>query len=296
MPGSLLLMTTMRIRASLRITCVVVSVAVLGCGARDRNPSPHGRPVEPDTLVIAAVSMESRIREIDRNLDHVEYWARRAADAGAELALFPETTITGWWSSREIRKYAEPIDGPSIQRLIKLADELGIIIAVGMTEREGDKAYITHVLLNGDGVMGRHRKTELAGGQGGEGKVWDRGDDANVFDVKGAKIGIAICYESVHPETCAKLKANGAEIILAPYANGTDPDELLTGKRPYTYARAAENRVWYVACDAPPHDENGNLKRGAAYVISPQGELVAITSPDATGENMLIYPIPLSNN
>jgi len=262
---------------------------MIGCASPGNPGSEAGVDRPRDRLTVAAVSVESRIRQIDRNLDRIERWARRAAAAGADLVLFPETAITAWWSSREVRACAEPIDGPSIRRLIGLADELGIIMAVGMTERDGDKVYITHVLLDGSGVIGRHRKSDLAPG---EEKTWDPGHDANVFDVKGARIGIAICYESVHPPTCAKLKANGAEIILAPYANGTDPDELLTGKRPYTYARATENRVWYVACDATPHNEDGTLRRGAAYVISPDGQLVALTAPDAAGENMVVYAIP----
>lgn len=266
--------------------------AIAGCAshARINDPQPASRPVRK--LTVAAISCESRIRQIDYNLSRIEYWARQAAAAKADLALFPETAISGWWSSREIRPYAEPIDGPSITRLKKLAGELGIILAVGMTERDGNKAHITHVVLDGNGVIGTHRKSSLAAG---EEKTWDPGDDANVFEINGIRMGIAICFESVHPPTCARLKANGAEIILAPYANGTDPTELLTGKRPYTYARARENRVWYVACDAPPHDEKRNLKPGAAYVIDPQGTLVAITPPQATGEVMVVYTIELSD-
>lgn len=248
----------------------------------------------PDTLTVAAVSCVSQDRRVGQNLERIEHWARQAADAGADLVLFPEATISGWSSSREVRTVAEPVDGPSIQRLIRLADERGIVMAVGMTEADGDKVYITHVLLDGDGVIGRHRKSALAGGANGEGRVWDEGDDANVFDVLGAKMGIAICFESVYPETCQKLRANGAEIILAPYANGTEPEELTTGKRPYTYARATENRVWYVACDTAPRNEHGSRRSGAAYVISPEGQLVTITPSDTVGEVMVLWEIPVN--
>lgn len=267
---------------------MVLLACLLGGCATTQRGSPISAPVR--SITIAAVSCESRIRDTEGNLKRIEHWARKAAAAGADLALFPEMAISAWWASREIRADAEPVDGPSIRRLVRLAKELNITIAVGMTERDGKNVHITHVLLHGDGVIGTHRKSSLAPG---EEKTWDPGNDANVFTVKGVRIGIAICFESVHPPTCAKLKARGAEVILAPYANGTDPAELLTGKRPYTYARAKENGVWYVACDATPKGEDGKLRRGAAYVIDPTGRLVAITGERETGETMVVYRIAL---
>ncbi len=290
-PGACRLGIMMRCVSLWSVLVVIGSLAVVsGCGSGKSAETiqPSIRPAR--TLTVAAVSCESRIRNVEFNLSRIEFWARRAAAAGADLVLFPETGISGWWASREIRPYAEPLDGPSVQRLTKLAKELGVVLAVGMSERAGDKVHITQAVINGGGVVAHHRKTSLAAG---EEKFWDPGDDANVFELKGVRIGIAICFESVHPETCSKLRAGGAEVILAPYANGTDPDELLTGKRPYTYARARENSVWYVACDATPHDERKNLKRGAAYVISPRGELVAITPPDAKDEVMVTHTIRL---
>lgn len=266
--------------------CTMLALAMTGCSAM-KPPA----PTVQRQLVVAAISMESKIRQPQQNLDRVEGWARRAAEAHANLALFPEATLSGWWLNREIRTYGEPVDGPAVHRLINLARELNIVMAVGLTEQDDKRAHITHVLLDGRGVIGTHRKTMLSPG---EEKAWDPGDDANVFDVKGIRIGIAICYESVKPTMCARLKANGAEIVLAPYANGTDPDELLTGRRPYTYARAKENGVWYVACDAPSHDKSGGLNRGAAYVIDPAGQLVAITNPDAHGETMVVHRILLA--
>ncbi len=255
-------------------------------GTVGRRAGHHGAD---QPLVVAAVSIESDRRHVPQNLESVEKWARKAADAGAELVLFPEAALSGWWASREVRNLGEPLDGPSITRLIRLAKELGIVMAVGMTEKDGKNAHITHVLLDGSGVIGTHRKTIVSPG---EEKYWDRGDDANVFELFGWKVGIAICYETVKPEMCRRLKANGAEIVLAPYANGTRPEELKNGKRPYTYARAKENGVWYVACDAVPHDKDGKMEPGAAYVISPEGELKILTPEGATDETMVVFSIP----
>lgn len=265
-------------------------------GDADQAPSNRSR-----SLRVAAVSVVQIHREVEGNLERIEAWARKAADADAELVLFPEAAISGWWQSREIRKYGEPVDGPSIRRLIRLAKELDIAMAVGMTETDGKKAYITQVFLDGGGVIGTHRKSSLAGGpDNGEQLTWDKGDDANVFTCKGIKIGIAICFESVHPETCRKLKANGAEIILTPHANGTRPSDLLNieqgregGKRVYLFDRARENKVWLVGCDDAPRNGDGGKEAGAAYVISPTARLVKLSDPNGPPENMIVHTIEL---
>ncbi len=271
------------------IALVVLALILLtGCTAVRHQNDQISRTVEPTParrpLTVAAVSCESRPRDAEFSLGRIEHWARRAAAEGADLALFPEFGIHGWWQDRQQRRYGEPVDGPSIQRLTRLAGELNLIMAVGMTERDGDKAYVTHVLLDGKGVIGKHRKSRLAGWPKGEGTVWDQGDDANVFDVKGYKVGIAICYESVEPETCAALRAKGAEIILAPYANGTLPAELTDPQRKqrkWLWQRPAENRVWYVGSDIT-----------SAFVFNPQGELVDFAPKDKPGEGMVVCRIP----
>jgi predicted amidohydrolase len=164
-----------------------------------------------------------------------------------------------------------------------------------MTEESRGKYYLTHLIVGPNGVVGFHRKSSLAGGKSGEAAVWDAGNDANVFDIKGFKLGIAICFESVHPQTCQQLKAGGAEVILAPYANGTRPDEIVDPartQRGWLWERVKENQVWYVACDATPHDEQGQLLSGAAFVISPNQQLVKCTPEDGPPEGMVVVRIP----
>ena len=265
----------------------IVLAAVLSCPCTTAAD-------DTKSIVIAAVSCEIRIRDTAGNLKRIEAWTKRAAEQQADLVLFPECTIHGWWQSRENRKFSETIDGPSIARIAKIARRHQITIAVGMTERDGDKFYLTHVIVGPNGVIGRHRKSSLSGGKTGEGRVWDAGNDANIFDIHGFKIGVAICFESVHPATCRKLKANGAEIILAPYANGTRPAEILDParkQRSWMWQRVKENQLWYIACDATPHDKRGKLQPGAAYAVSPAQRLIACTPKDTPGEAMIVVRI-----
>ena len=114
------------------------------------------------SIVIAAVSCEVKIRDTAGNLDRIEAWTKRAAARGADLVLFPECAIHGWWQSRENRKFAETIDGPSIARVAEIARRHQITIAVGMTERDGERFYLTHVIVGPNGVVGRRRTTSRA--------------------------------------------------------------------------------------------------------------------------------------
>jgi len=281
-------------RRRLGACLAIVSASSLCCGSLATNCGAG----EPESITIAAVSCESRIRQTEFNLSRIEHWTSRAASAGADLVLFPECGIHGWWQSRENRRFAESTNGPSVQRLIQLAKKHDIIIAAGMTELKDGRAHITHLLLNGDGILGLHRKSSLAGGSEGEARVWEAGSDTNVVEIRGRTLGIAICFESVHPETCAELKNKNAEIILAPYANGTRPGEITDPERRqrrWVWDRVRENRVWYVACDATPHDSNGALLPGAAYIIDPGGGLVASTPGDNPGEAMVIHTIPVAH-
>lgn len=242
-------------------------------------------------ITIAAVSCMIISGSPEANLARIELWARRAAEAGADLALFNETSVTGYWMDRRIRDLAEPLDGPSVRRLHELAAELNIVLAVGLAEREGEKVYNSHILVGPQGLIGSHRKSALPSG---EEKWFDIGDDAHVFDVKGRKIGVAICFESVAPDTCKALADNGAEIILAPYMNGVTAQEIAEGKRPYFLERARTNRVWYVAVDqcGVDYSEPSRLTSpGAAAFVDPDGKMVLTTSLEETGEHMLMHRI-----
>lgn len=246
-----------------------------------------------DVIVIAAVSCLIHYNDsVDRNFERIEHWSRQAAEAGADVVLFNETSVNCYWQNPGIRKEAETLDGPIIQRLTALAKELDLVICAGMAEKAGAKVHNTQVLVGPEGLIGRHRKSSFASG---EEQYFDIGDDRDVFDVNGIKIGIAICFESIQPDTCKALKENGAEIILAPYANGVNAQDIADGKRPYFNKRAQENGVWYVAVDQCAYERDAKTLRrtGAACFVNPEGEIVDVTPVDQVGEHMIVRKIEI---
>lgn len=75
---------------------------------------------------IAAVQIRSSSDTVD-NLAKVEHWARKAAETGADLLVFPEATMKAFGTGR-LDTCAEPIDGPFATRVRELAESLGVII------------------------------------------------------------------------------------------------------------------------------------------------------------------------
>jgi len=244
-------------------------------------------------ITVAAVSCLIRPGDPEANLRQIGRWSGIAARQGADIVLFNETSATGYWMDPRIRSLAEPLDGPIVKRIESLARRNRIVIAAGLAEAADGRQYNTHVLVGPEGVLGFHRKSSFPEG---EDKFFDLGSDYNAIQVRGSAIGIAICYESVHPETCRRLAENGARLILAPYHNAVTAAEIMEGKRSYFSLRARENRVWYVACDQcslSNGDGTGSLVPGAVCFVSPEGDIVAVTSLEETGEHIIVRELDL---
>ena len=74
--------------------------------------------------IIAAVQINGS-SNIEKNLSATEHFVRAAAKAGAEFVATPEATTYLGPHDRKIQ-LAEPLDGPTHQRLARLAAALSI--------------------------------------------------------------------------------------------------------------------------------------------------------------------------
>src|SRR6187402_577156 len=99
---------------------------------------------------VAAVSMNGFLGEPARVLAAIDVWCGRAAEAKANLILFPELVIHGHCTPNTW-EVAEPVpDGPSIQALCELARRHGLVISAGLSEKERDLVFNTQVLVGPD--------------------------------------------------------------------------------------------------------------------------------------------------
>jgi predicted amidohydrolase len=91
-------------------------------------------------LRAASVQMEHRDGDREANFTKIERFVAEAAAQGAQLVVFPECCVCGYWFIRnlsidELTALAEPIpEGPSTQRLRELAQRYRITVGAGWVE------------------------------------------------------------------------------------------------------------------------------------------------------------------
>jgi predicted amidohydrolase len=255
-------------------------------------------------MSLAAVIQINGSSNIERNLSVTERLVREAAAAGATLIATPEaTTYLGPHAQKVV--LAEPVDGPTHQRLGALARELQIDLLVGSVAERGpdttpdgpDRTWNTTLLFGPDGSLrAQYRKIHLfdvdleaAGGvRFFESEKTLPGEDVVVAQTGLGTVGLSICYDLRFPELYRALVDRGATILAVPAAF-----TLMTGKDHWEVllrARAIETQSWVLAPAQWGAHDDGGLRRsyGHACIIDPWGTVVAACGD---GEGFCIAPI-----
>jgi predicted amidohydrolase len=221
-------------------------------------------------MKVAAVQMDVKILENQRNLAKVLDHLERAAQDGAKLVVFPECALSGYcFTSREEALPAtETIPGPSTEKLAAAAKRLGASAVVGMMERAGDNLFNVAVVVTPEGVAGVHRKIHLP--YLGIDRFDGLGDvPFSVFQAGPAKIGVNICYDCSFPESGRVLKLNGAQILAIPtnWPVGSDTWAHIPK------VRAIENHMYVIAADRVG-EERGFRFAGHSQIIDVTGAVL----------------------
>ncbi len=209
------------------------------------------------TLHVAAVSMNGYLGEPHRVLQAIDGWSVKAAEAKAELVLFPELVIHGHCTPNTW-DLAEPVpDGPSVGTLVEIARRHRLVVCAGLSEKERDIVYNTQVLVGPHGYIGKQRKLHLSRD---EAFYYKGGREITVFDIGSCKVGIVICYDNQFPEVSRVLALRGADVILMPHAGRfklwDDTPESQAAARRYSHnflkkyaLRARENACFAILAD-----------------------------------------------
>ena len=172
----------------------------------------------------------------------------------------------------DIAAYAEPLDGPFVQRLTKLAAARDTTVVAGMFEVSDDPArpYNTLAVVDRDGLRASYRKIHLYDSFGY--KESDRllagPVEPVLVEVGGVSVGLMTCYDLRFPELARELVRLGAQLLVVPSAWVAGPGKVLHW-RTLAMARAIENTVYVAAVGQP-----GPRYTGHSLVVGPAGDLI----------------------
>ena len=85
------------------------------------------------------------------NIEKAESLARQAAGNGAKVVCFPELCTTIYFCFDRDKKWfetAEPVPGPAVDRLRRVAKETGTVIVYQLYENDGGVLYNTAVVID----------------------------------------------------------------------------------------------------------------------------------------------------
>ncbi len=181
-----------------------------------------------------------------QNLELVAGGLRRAAEAGAELAVFPEATMACF--GVPLGPVAEPLDGAWAGEVRRMAADAGMTVVAGMFTPAGDGRVTNTLLVTGPGIDTGYHKIHLYDAFGfTESRTVAPGTEPVLVDVGDTRVGVTTCYDVRFPGLFTTLADRGASVIVTAASWGAgsgkrDQWELLVR------ARALDCTSWVLAC------------------------------------------------
>ncbi len=155
-----------------------------------------------------------------------------AAQKGAQIVCLQELFRSQYFCQTEDHanfELAEPVPGPTTERLVRVAKEHGVVIVASLFEKRAEGLYHnTAAIIDADGsYLGKYRKMHIPDDPNYYEKFYFTPGDLGfrTWNTKFARIGVLVCWDQWYPEAARLTALAGAEILFYPTAIGWHPSE-----------------------------------------------------------------------
>jgi len=229
------------------------------------------------------------------NLEKAIDQIRIAKGKGAQLVCLQELFTSLYFCDEEVYEnfeLAEPIPGPSTDRLAQVAREEGVVIIASLFEKRTQGLYHnTTAVLDADGTyLGKYRKMHIPDDPHYYEKFYFTPGDLGykTFDTAVGRIGVLICWDQWYPEAARITALMGAEVLFYPTAIGwaTSQDEATNTEQYQAWqtiqrSHAVANGVHVVSVNRVGFEQDGRMKFwGGSFVSNPFGRVLYQASHD----------------
>jgi len=242
-------------------------------------------------MIAALLQINATVGDLAGNTERIFQHAAQAADAGAQLIVFPELALSGYPPEDLVLK--KHFLRACEQRLEELADQLprDALVLVGCPREVGGHPANTAVAFTGGRIAGCYRKMALPNyGVFDEKRVFRAGEQPVMVQLNGMRIGIHICEDSWNADAPAAAMLAAAKpdalvnLSASPYHRGKQNlrEEILS-------RMAARVQVPLLYCNLVGGQDE-LVFDGASLVLDPLRGLVSRARQFA--EDALFFSIP----
>jgi len=252
----------------------------------------------------AAVQISPVLHSRDGTMDKVLAAIDRAADAGAQLIVFPETFVPYYpyfsfiqppvlMGAEHMKLYEQAVTVPSAvtEAVASAARERDVVVVLGVNERDHGSIYNAQLIFDAGGTLLLKRRKITPTYH--ERMVWGQGDGSGLRAVDSAvgRIGQLACWEHYNPLARYAMMADGEQIHSAMYP-GSIFGDLFSEQTQVNIRQHALESACFVVCATAwlDPDQQAQLVKDTGGVIGAisSGCFTSIVAPDST---LLCEPI-----
>jgi predicted amidohydrolase len=229
-------------------------------------------------FTVALAQIKPKLGCLDDNMALIEAAIDKGISEGAQLIVFPELALTGYFLKDLVPDVAIGLEAPQIARLKLLSRSISI--AIGLVEVSADYRFFnTALYLEGGEILHVHRKVYLPTyGLFDEQRYLARGERFRAFDTRFGRFGMLICEDMWHLSAPYILAMDGATTLIclssSPGRGISDAEGLGSAaawqRLTSTTAMFLNCRVFY--CNRVGYEDGINFW-GGSEVIAPSGEV-----------------------
>jgi predicted amidohydrolase len=240
-----------------------------------------GLAASPHTIRVALCQILVIDGDREGNFRRIEYALEQAHAGHADIAAFPESVILGW-ENPDAHRLATPIPGADSDRIAALARKYGVMISIGLDERDGDQLYDSAILVDKTGkLLWKHRKLNVLPELMSPPYAVGRTSDIGVVETEHGRIGVVICADTFSDEYSELIRRMKPDLMLVPYGWAAE-----IGKWPghsKELERLVSRRARQIGCPIVGTDLVGVMSHGpwkgrtyggASVVADPAGNIV----------------------
>jgi predicted amidohydrolase len=235
---------------------------------------------ESGGLRVAMAQIAPALGDLPRNLDlHLEQ-IEAARQKRADLIVFPELSLSGYFVRDMVPELAISSAGPEIKRLLQAAGASALVVGF-IEESPGHKFYNAALWAEGGQVVHVHRKVYLPTyGLFDEQRYFAAGERFLAFDTaRFGRVGILVCEDFWHLSAAAIMQAEEVDLLLCV---ASSPARDVSGKKvgtAETYEQFAKAFAQLLGANVVVVNrvgfEDGLCFWGGSMAVGPDGRTIA---------------------